>query len=544
MAKLVGALSRKVLEPKELFDMCCSNQESKTGEISTDEFVTGVHKLKAGLYEREIRSIIRHLDIKERGVIELEDFMLVCKSSDALWKRISRRSSVANNNPSIIEKLGKNIVREKQETEIINKMNSEVRLDVFMKSLESEAKLTVRGLVRKIRKCYIKLGKQEIIFIAKSVPTLNGFVNVQSLYSYILEKLSSPQNHLNLYFQMLVSVICHTLETQLKDFLRTNGISENSKVNKQTFMNLITNTIKVKEDICAMMWKTLVEKEDEECPEDELLKVLESYQSIFNKKEELKTDFYILFELACKSARNKQASIDNLIEVLKNKTKNIDISMLREKLRKIANKRSSVSYSQYIEAITTVKKLNLNKQEDQLVCFCINKLNSAIGQLNIPFTKFFNYWKNNVISMEQLDISIKELISFEIIPNEDKRKIVKTFAIFWGDLVDTEQFAAVLLCNTNTTTTTTKEPELLKVFKNNQSLKFSDLILMLDYDKEGKVTQSNLMKLLKIYKISNEDKEIIYQTLSDNNEIELENILSVYDEIFYSEDDDKKVFLF
>ena len=73
---------------------------------------------------------------------------------------------------------------------------------------------------------------------------------------------------------MLVSVICHTLEMQPKDFLRTNGISENSNVKKMTFMNLITNTIKVKE-ICEMMWKTLTEKEEEECPENELLQVLE-----------------------------------------------------------------------------------------------------------------------------------------------------------------------------------------------------------------------------------------------------------------------------
>ena len=52
-----------------------------------EELITAIHKLKAGLYEREIRAIIHHLDIKERGVIELEDFMLVCKSSDALLEK-------------------------------------------------------------------------------------------------------------------------------------------------------------------------------------------------------------------------------------------------------------------------------------------------------------------------------------------------------------------------------------------------------------------------------------------------------------------------
>ena len=34
MAKLVGALSRKVLEPKDLFEMCSPDQNSKAAETS------------------------------------------------------------------------------------------------------------------------------------------------------------------------------------------------------------------------------------------------------------------------------------------------------------------------------------------------------------------------------------------------------------------------------------------------------------------------------------------------------------------------------
>ena len=76
--------------------------------------------------------------------------------------------------------------------------------------------------------------------------------------------------------------------------------------------------------------------------------------------------------------------------------------MLREKLRKLANKRTSVTYPQYIEAITLVKRLKFNKQEEELAASCINKLNSAMEELSIPVTKIFNYWKNNVISMSSL----------------------------------------------------------------------------------------------------------------------------------------------
>ena len=84
---------------------------------------------------------------------------------------------------------------------------------------------------------------------------------------------------------------------------------------------------------------------------------------------------------------------------------------------------------------------------------------------------------------EQLEISVNELISFEKLQNDDKRKIVKLFGIFWGDLVDIEQFTAVLQCNMSFYGR--KGPEILKIFKNIPSLTFCDFILMLDYD--GKV---------------------------------------------------------
>ena len=55
------------------------------------------------------------------------------------------------------------------------------------------------------------------------------------------------------------------------------------------------------------------------------------------------------------------------------------------------------------------------------------------------------------------------------------------------------------------------------------------------------MNQANLMRILKNLHISNEDMKNIYQALGDGGEIELDSLISLYDEVFYLETEDKKV---
>ena len=130
MAKLVGVLKRRTIEPSTFFNSCSNERgnsimASSSGFnniVSSQSFSTSLINLNAGFLKREISCLLRYLDTKSTGQVTKDEFLLLCKSGEALWKVLNTKASMAVTRAQIVQQKTQEIARQMEE--IVKKMET------------------------------------------------------------------------------------------------------------------------------------------------------------------------------------------------------------------------------------------------------------------------------------------------------------------------------------------------------------------------------------------------------------------------------------
>ncbi len=276
-AKLVGVLIRKSIESAELFRRVADRVHAGQ-KVTTKDLAKEIDTLGAGMYRREVRGIMRHLDPTRSGKVDREDFLLVCKSAEALWHyrvqaKKRRRVTGKTGSPAKTAYVG-------QLPEIVKKMEgTSMSVGEFVDLIGKETSVTLPKFVNKLRSYYPALAEQEALSVAHAIPSAAGLILGQSVYE-TLNKFHSERTGkpINVYFQMLVSHIKES-GTEIEMFLRKRGVRLGGAVGFEAFKRLIDGTLKLDSETCEKMWKSLRPDGRNECDADEFLQVLQSYEA-------------------------------------------------------------------------------------------------------------------------------------------------------------------------------------------------------------------------------------------------------------------------
>jgi len=503
MSKLIGVLSRKSMSPADFFDSVSGSKKEK--ETSLELLIKGIHNLEAGIYKREIRAIISYLDPQKTGKIQKEDFLLVCKSAEAIW---NYQKCLKTSKPNIIQSPKKMKFDTQTLTdlgEIVKKMENtpDKNIEKFITFIGEKAELTQPKLLNKFKEFYKdSLESSEILLIIKSLPFNNDFLTglqIKSELSKILKRTDqSPQGEkpLNAYFSEFVAYLKEVKNISVSAYLKKHAVRESGTINYEKFKKIINYSgKKFSVEIIQNMWSSLIPNTNNEIESLTLIKVLESYEN---------TEKINQSQLSENIEKTLFTKLDNIML-----DHNISITDLFVGKEKISYDDFFEKFKEWIDASDLNKIIDILKE---------NNKNVELTQENL-----INHIKN--IREKPISQDLNEESKISIIP-------IKENIVYTDDqpieTIPNKSFVA----------------QISEIIKKTPASLFIEFLLSINWAENTRPAKSEIQEILskKFEKnLSAEEQKIIQNVLINENEenMKIISVLRFYDENYETQEFDK-----
>ena len=588
MGKMYGVLLRRSIKIQEMCAMC---EEDNSSKIKIQNIARILAGLNAGLYKREIRAITRYLDPEGTDSIGKEEFMAMLKAGEEPWRQANQKPIMAWTQETTAFT---NTGLRRSLLVIVEKMESTgISLEEFVNSFGDQPLISLGKVINKLSYCYPELTKDEKITFGKCIPLTEGFVNLHELLVF-LRGFSAEQRErpVNVYFQFWTNNLKGALGMTPADYFRREEIKD--EIDRYTFMEKARATVGLGEIIYKMMWKSMIQYNENTVPLDDLLTVLESYLNISGQKElAARTDFKKvlenhsmklddIFKIAHVDIADGQDKVPSIciLRSFKKITPEIDPQLIRTRLKEkgITDLITGLDFNSFKEIFGTNEIQESPRKPSRDPLYWINKLDNVMLELGLSPTAMFRKAdtnNSNAVTIQELNELLKEVFPQDKITSSDLFEIMKAMDLNRNGVIEFDEFVSIFKNARSATASYTnkKSTQRLPVYGNPifinledesekeetevitvknllnkievNNFSFAEFVEVLQWSGEGEIRTSDFIKSMEEYfgsTLTSEELEMLAQEIDKEKEkIEVKDLLQFFDANIKNEDEDQKL---